>query len=186
MSEVFPLVARWLAVVGGAALGWFAIGLLVHGLCQLLGVRSVPKPPFVVARCLGAVAAGWAIWLLVFGVGGPHFGGPGGTRTGSTSDHGHDTAEKETPPPSVKSQPEILQIKILGGSNKEDRRLFMIVGETEELTRETLEVELLKRKALGLREFTFTTDPNSADPINNGDVIKLTSWGKEHGLYQGR
>jgi len=71
-------VLRILAVVGGAAIGGFAVGLVTQGLSRLLTTRPVPRMPLLIVRLLGAVVCGWVVFLLVFGGGLGGLGGGGG------------------------------------------------------------------------------------------------------------
>ena len=67
-----------LAVAGGAALGGLGVGLLAQMFARLLTLKPVPPLGLRVLRLLGAVAAGWAAYLLVFGTGQFGFGRGGG------------------------------------------------------------------------------------------------------------
>ena len=98
MTELLPLLVRLLAVAGGAALGWLAVGSLVSLSRRFLGVSSVPRPPLLVARALGAVVAGWVIWLWVLGHGGSGIGGPGGSGIGGASGSGKGTSQEQPRP----------------------------------------------------------------------------------------
>jgi hypothetical protein len=66
-----------LAVVGGFAAGGAGVGWLVQLFARLAFHQAVPRWPLWAVRTLGGVAAGWIVYLCLFG-GGTGPGGPGG------------------------------------------------------------------------------------------------------------
>ena len=92
-SGTASLLVKMLAIVGGAALGAVAAGLLIQALARLLGGQKVPRGGLIVIRLLGAVTAGWLVALLVLGGSGSGMGGTGGWSLFGTGD-GKGAAEK--------------------------------------------------------------------------------------------
>src|SRR5262245_7662100 len=77
LPDIGMLLLKWLAVIGGAALGGLLSGLLLQLLGRALFHRAIPKPALKLVRLLGAVALGLLVWFWVFGAGG--MGGLGGS-----------------------------------------------------------------------------------------------------------
>ena len=77
MLDLGMHVIKWLAVAGGAAVGWLASGLLLRLLVRLSLRRSVPRKALLPVRTLGALALGLAVWIWVSSPGGlgPGLGG---------------------------------------------------------------------------------------------------------------
>ena len=113
------LPVKVLAVLGGAAVGAFAVGALVRLISRLTTRQQLPPWLMFVLRFLGAVVVGWLVALWLFGGGGPGIGGQGGTSSGS----GSGGEQKQPPPPTTgptadKVKPadaaETLRVEILG------------------------------------------------------------------------
>src|SRR5258707_202772 len=85
MGEFGLAMIKWLAVIGGGAIGGLGSGLLLGLIARLMAQRPVARPVKLFVQTLGAVALGWVVYAL-FGQGG--FGGPGpggGSGTGLSS-----------------------------------------------------------------------------------------------------
>lgn len=148
MPDFGEQVVRWLAVIGGGALGGVLGSLLAKLGVRLTGMRRKPPPAAVnILRILGAAVLGIAVYLLVFGPGGtglglgPGFGlgGPGtnGTATG--------TAPEIQPRPATgttgtaKEGRPVLTVEMLGGErykgenrphlDKDRDRFYLVEGE---------------------------------------------------------
>lgn len=91
-------VEKVLAVIGGGALGGLLVGVVAQLLSRGMTAQRLPRWPLNIIRLLGAVAAGWAVALWVFGVGGPGVGGPGGPGFGGGSGNGETKKPKEDKP----------------------------------------------------------------------------------------
>jgi hypothetical protein len=141
VSNLGQTVVNLLAVIGGAAVGWFGAGLLTQLLVKLTVHRDTPRPVLRVVRILGAVALGLAVWLLVFGSGGPGWGlggggwgfggrGPGGAdsstgRTAGTDNQKGKTSKDGKAGSSVEGR--FLAVEMLGGKRyKDDERFYRI------------------------------------------------------------
>jgi hypothetical protein len=87
------LPMRFLAVLGGAAVGWFGMGGLLRLAARLTMTRQ-KTPTFIgrVLRSLGAVVLGWLAALWMFGTGLGGFGGPGGWGLGPGRGIGNGTS----------------------------------------------------------------------------------------------
>jgi hypothetical protein len=136
-----------LAVVGGAALGFIGIGLLIRFFGKRVGAAKAPRHMILIVRLLGGLVAGWLVWLMVtapggsglFGGGGSLFGGRG---TGEgTDDHTQtmqtsfaSTARSSTPSTGASA----LQVVILGGKRVTEGRFYFVEGEKMALTLEEL------------------------------------------------
>jgi hypothetical protein len=183
MTEVVPLLVRALAVAGGAALGWVAIGFLVSMLRRFLGVSSVPRPPLLVARALGAVVAGCLIWLWVFGHGGSGIGGPGGFGIGGAAGSGRGTSQEQPRPTQRGSfdQANTLTVVMLGGDRVKDDRFYKILGENETRTLSDLKGLLRERQEAGLQGIQIAIYEDSV-PENHMRVTSLKEWAQQHDL----
>jgi hypothetical protein len=131
LSDLFPpgplsLPLRIGAVLVAAGVGALAAGVVVQLLSK--GVTRERAPRFAVnlVRGAGAIAAGLAAFLLLFGTGGGFGFGGGGTGSGTngTGDKAKDKSYSSTPDPrksdeksdtnTTKSDPDTLRIEILG------------------------------------------------------------------------
>jgi hypothetical protein len=123
------LPMRVLAVLGGAAMGWFGMGGLLRLFARLTMTRQ-KLPTFIgrVMRSLGALVLGWLAALWMFGTGLGGFGGPGGWGLGPGSGIGNGTSigtdaapavpkdkEKASEPgPAPAAPSESLRVEVLG------------------------------------------------------------------------
>jgi hypothetical protein len=183
MTGNLLLPMQLLAVAGGAAVGWLAIGFAVNVLRRFLGVSSVPRPPLVFARTFGAVVAGWVVWLWVFGHGGSGIGGPGGNSLGGApgSEPGI-TQEQPRPTPARSvdgSSP--LTVVMLGGNRVKDDRFYKILGENQALTLSELKEALKKRQDLDLQRLKIAIYDDSVAE-NHVRVTNLVEWAEQHNL----
>jgi hypothetical protein len=151
MLDLGMQILKWLAVAGGAAVGWLGSGLLLRLLVRLSLHRSVPRTVLVPARALGGLALGLAVWVWAFSSGGlgPGLGGWFGSGGGRQSPAARTEPEPGTTPtaeraPVTPKQPapesqsgmeqETLRIEILGGGRVQQERFYLLEGEKEPRT----------------------------------------------------
>src|SRR5262249_12179613 len=139
MSGLSLQLMRFLAVAGGAALGYVLIG----GILAFLGrfVFRNKLPPIVprALRLLGGLAGALLVWYWVGGVGGGGPGGGGGIWPfGGSGSGGTDTRPAETPPKSPKDagagRGEAVEVEMLGGPDVTEQRFYKLEGEARPLT----------------------------------------------------
>jgi hypothetical protein len=181
MNGILPLLVRLLAVAGGAALGWLAITFLVGLLRRFLGVQSVPRPLYLIARALGAIAAGWVTWLWLSGSGGGSVGGPGGVGIGGAP--GSSGSTGATRPRAMSSAPsedaDTLIVVVLGGKQVENERVYRAAGKN--LTLNELKAFITERQASGLQRLKIIADDNSVWK-DSPAVEGLHKWAKDHNV----
>jgi hypothetical protein len=186
-------ILKLLAVAGGAAVGALLVGLVVQLAVRSMSTRPVPRPVLTTLRVLGAVAAGLAVWLWVFGPGGSGgFGGSGGwwpfgQKGGATGQGGTGRASNSEQVPTTHPQPEkardTLTVTMRGGEEADkDQRFWVLQGDPprdwESVTKAILE---RRRENSELRLLKIvTTSASVAD--NHPAVLKLKAWAREHGL----
>src|SRR5438105_4635659 len=105
VPDLGDMIVRWLAVLGAAALGAFLAGLVLKVLVRFVTSRPVPALPRNVIRLLGAVALGWAMYMLVFGPGGPGFGLGSGGGCGLFGNGDGSNGGPTTPQPTPRERP---------------------------------------------------------------------------------
>jgi hypothetical protein len=180
-------LVRLLAVAGGAAVGVLLVSLVVGAMRRFLGVRKVPGPLYLVVRLLGAVAAGWLVWLLVFGGGGSGLGGPGGSSTGGQPGTGKGTGQdkQRTTQPAPDKGGDALKIVMLGGrrvgTGAQGKRFYRLADEKESLDFDELKALILKRKTAGLQAIAILIYGNSVSKDHSA-VTRLKQWAEDHGL----
>jgi len=149
-------IVKVLAIVGGAGLGGLVIGMLAGIIVKTVARRPAPRLVKNLVRLLGAVAAGLAVYLFVFGPGGGGLGGLGwglGGGDGGTTGHGHSTQsgpvgtrqEQTSAPATAPARDQVLAIEMLGGARVKDNRFYLVEGEKEPATLEELRKLLEKR-----------------------------------------
>jgi hypothetical protein len=178
-------VVRLLAVVGGAALGAFAVGLLIRLAGRWMGVRRVPGTMVTVVRLLAAVVAGWLVWLLVFGTGGGGLGGPGGSGIGGSPGTGKGHSSERQPatrPDTTNRRGHVLAIEILGGNRVQEGRFYKVAGEKDALTLAALKDVLKKRQQAGEVQGIEIIIYASSVYKESGAVTALEDWAKQHDL----
>jgi hypothetical protein len=194
MMDLGLLVLKILGIVGGAAVGALLVGFIMQLAARGMRARPLPRPVLNTLRVLGAVAAGLAVWLWVFGPPGPGgFGGSGGwwpfgqkgqsggAGSGGTGRSTGDETPRTTPP--APEARDTLTIQMRGGDEAErDQKFWVIQGDVardwESATRAILE------RRQGNAELKFlkivTVDASVAD--NHPAVLKLKQWAREQGL----
>jgi hypothetical protein len=140
--EITGPVVRVLAVVGGAVVGAFAVGLLAQLLVRALTAQKLPRWPLLAIRLMGGILAGWLVALLVFGGGGGGLGGPGGgwfgpgAGPGSSTNKGPGAVEKDK---SAQEKPESKPAPAGAGSLRvevlKDTTLEKVTGGTTDRKR---------------------------------------------------
>lgn len=192
-GSALGILERALAVVGGAVLGGFCMGLLLQLLLRLVSARVVPRWVLNTARLLGGIIAGWIVALLVFGSGGGGFGfgkgaGEGeGKGTGtSTSSAGQPTSQASTG--RAVGDPSVFAVEVLdkktAGSEKdyEEGRCFRVAGRKEILGPAELKNLVLAQQQqnskLKVVEFhrLSADSPDRISPLLRG----LEKWGEDH------
>jgi hypothetical protein len=148
------VLVKGLAVLGGAALGGLLAGLLVQLVVRLTTTKSMPRLPLQIIRVLGAIAAGFVVYLFLFGPGGGGFGGPGGwglgggnggngtatgrsTEQGPSTDRAASTGKSEPPSDTAKSRPtegSTVRVELLSGGRVRGERWYRVEGRAEPLT----------------------------------------------------
>src|SRR5262249_4662119 len=135
MLDLGMIILKWLAVVGGFAVGAFTVGLLLQLFARLVAVRQGPRPALALTRLL----RGFGLWLAVyfggFGAGGSGLGGSGsgfwpfGQKGGGG---GAKDGPSTKPVPSSPDKPakgETLVIQMRGGKEAEQSQRFYVVDD---------------------------------------------------------
>jgi hypothetical protein len=178
-------LVKLLAVAGGAAIGATSVGLVVRIFGRLLGVHSRPKRALVVLRALGALTAGWLVWLLVFGLGGGGLGGPGGLgKGGGHADIPNTTGRAgalSTPQAETREPAKSLSIVMLGGARVQDSRFYLLVGDNIAYSLPELKNHILARRSEGLRAIEILIYDNSV-ATDHAAVRSLEQWAGENDL----
>jgi hypothetical protein len=181
-----------LAVAGGAAVGWFGVGLIVKVAARFLTTRRVPEPVLIVLRLMGAIVVAWAVGMWVFGPGGPGWGlgreGTGGGQeggekkenAGSTAASGKDRSEDEDKAPAGS----ILRIELLGDPRVGRDRFYRVDGEKDLLTIDDVRHLVTERttKQPPLQRLVIVTYANSPSE-DNDQFKKLRELAKEFKLF---
>jgi hypothetical protein len=179
-------IVKVLAVLGGAAIGWLAIGVLVRGVGKWMAAKDVPRSMLLVVRSLGAVAASWVVWHMVFGPGGLGLfsGGSGGDGNGSGKDSGQATipAESVVDPSARSRRKPVLTVVMMGGERVTNKAYYLILGEKVPRTLEDLQqvIEESQRQN-GLGEIEILVYEDSVSRFHSA-VKDLSDWGQGHDL----
>ena len=210
IAELLPnlgeLIVRWLAVVGAAALGALAAGVVLQLLARVMTRRKVPPLPLNVIRLLGGVAAGLLIYLLIFGTGsgfgfgfgnGFGFGGKG-TGTGSPGSTATVQTGPTRPPtssngPPVPAQPGILRVRMVGGElykkyggqerdamDRNQDPFYWIAGEEKPQSWEQVRLRIERTK--GLEELEIIIEPTDSVGKRHGAVLALEELAERYKL----
>lgn len=184
------LVVRVLAVAGGAALGAFVVGFIVRLAGRFLTSRPVPRPVMMALRLLGAFAFGLAVWLWLFGPGGPGWGGSGGLF--GAGGRGNGQAPDSAAEPTDRNQTsraavraatpaETLRVVILPGP-VQNERVYRIEGDREPRNLSELKAALEERLRQGTyRALEVVFYDNSNTPANL-PLSDLEDWGRRNHL----
>lgn len=192
------LVLKIMAVAGGAAVGGFGSGLLVSGMAKATVHKTLPKPVLFLVRVVGAVVLGWIIYLLAFGSGGSGFGfgsggsgtGTGGTQAASTNKQDKGSAQdqqgnKSQESPVIPPGPEVLRIDMLGGSNVQNERFYVVDGVREPKNLTELRQYLLQQKEekgkTALKAIQISIYRNSVNK-DHPAVSSLQNWARANDL----
>ena len=134
ISEAPLMIVKGLAVIAGALIGAFLLGIIVRLLVRLARTKPMPGWALSLVRLAGAGAGGVAAWLLVADLQGLGWGG-GGLFGGGKGKDGGASEEKKTgevvskdqkPPPKdsdkgVKTENKPLHVFVLGLQDLKDR-----------------------------------------------------------------
>jgi hypothetical protein len=191
---------KGLAVLGGAVVGGFLVGLLVRFLVKALSAQKVPPKIMLIVRLLGAVAAGWLVALWVWGGGGPGIGGSGGIGFGGGTG-GNKPPATESHKDQVRSdkgenagREGVLRVevltnlaveKLLGKEAVRAQRYYHVLSTEEKdlLTLDELK-EIIRKRAKEQpppRRLDIVTGPESPVP-ELPRVNDLTRWAKDQDL----
>jgi hypothetical protein len=203
MPENVGKPEQWLAVIGGAALGAFVVGLTAQLLSRWLTTRKLPPWAVNTLRVLGAVALGLltAMWVWngggwgLFGPGGP--GGPGGTdKDGHTSrdkptadkDKGGSSNTDEDPPPPVGGEAVRVAVlsneaveKRMGKKGVDQKSFYRLSGKDELLTLGELADSLKKQIAdRPLKRIDIDLTQPGSPAQGTERVGELVDWAVRH------
>jgi hypothetical protein len=181
------------AVVGGAAGGAWGAGSVARKSAKAVIRREAPRVLVTPFRIVGAVAGGWAIWLLVIGSG---FGFGGGDSLFGGSGAGGETSTSNTqtqkvslpaasPAPTAATAPTapstVLRIVVLGGSRVADERFYQVEDNKTPLTLSELKNLINERKLQGLRGLELRIYEDSVAK-NHPAVSNLEEWAGKNDL----
>jgi hypothetical protein len=180
VPDIGARLVNGLAVVGGAVVGWVLAGVLVQLLVRLIARRPAPPVALRLVRLLGGIAAGLAVYLLVFGTGGGWgLGGPGGWIFGGRGSQGNGTGlttgptGKDRPPPGTPpttgkaptpAPADTLRVEIIPANlaaERKDRRFYRVQGETTYCTLTEMAELIEARRAKGIKVVEIITYRNS-------------------------
>lgn len=189
-------VLKFLAILGGAAVGWFGGSVSTKAMGVALKRKQMPQPVRRMNQTLGGLLLGIATGMWVTGEGGGGFGfgpgmgsGPGGSEPTSM--------EQQTAPmpatPSVQEgdkggeplQPITLRVTMLGGGQVRDQRFYQLEEEATPLTLAGLRDTLLERRRQKQRgilkglEIVITPESVAKD---HPAVRELEKWARENDL----
>ena len=190
------MVINGFAVLGGAAVGGFACGLLLQLLARFVSRWPVPRPILNFVRLLGAIASGWLIALLLFqGGGGWGFGGGGGwgfggagTSTGKTTALAstESASQKEKKEDETSASAGSLRVEIIGDPRAQESRFYRLEAEPALYNLVELRKVLMDRKRQGTKVqgivlLIYENSPATDHPA----VTELIRWVKEQELRVG-
>jgi hypothetical protein len=192
---ILPSYVEWLvkilAVVGAAAVGALGVGFLVRRLGKWLIFREVPRPVLNLFRALGGIAAGLAIWTMVFSPGGSGLFGGGGSVLGGKGTESQSGIQFTTAPlskaepaaPLTNSLPAtpVLRIVILGGARVAGQRFYALEGQKNALTLSELKKVIREQHQAGVRNIELLIYQNSV-ARNHPAVRDLEKWAEQNDL----
>jgi hypothetical protein len=192
-AAILPSYVEWavkvLAVVGAAAIGGLAVGFFVRRLGRWLTFREVPRRVLTLFRGLGAVAAGLAVWSMVFSPGGSGLFGGGGDvfgGKGSASGAGKQSvlAATSSSEPAASSAPAsnlrpALRVVMLGGARVIGQRFYLIEGQKQPLTSSELQKVIKDEQRAGLRNLELLIYENSV-ARDHPAVRDLEKWAEQN------
>jgi hypothetical protein len=191
MLDLNELVVKPLAVAGGALVGGLVVGLVVQLASRSIAPRGVPRWVLVLSRLLGAVAAGLAVYLWIYGAGGTGGmgGGGGGWWPFGQSGSGVGTTQRSTPntntaPPDTtpRKRPDTLEVIMRGGDAAEkDQRFWVLDGEgPQDWDGITRAIEERKRQQPELKVIEIVIEPNRSVAHDHPAVVRLMRWAEMH------
>jgi hypothetical protein len=196
-------VMKWLAVAGGATIGWLGSGLLLRLLVRLSLGRTVPRKVLLPVRTLGALALGLAVWVWASSPGGlgPGLGGwlglggsggqPPGLKT-EPAPQAQATAQRDVDTPKrseTEAEPRLgqdtLRIDILGGARVQQERFYLLEGEKEARTlaevRKAIQARRQEQDKAPLKGIVIMVYGSSV-ARDHPAVKNLEAWAKDNGL----
>lgn len=200
MLDLGMQILKWLAVAGGATVGWLGSGLLVRLLVRLSLHRAVPRKLLLPVRALGALALGLAVWVGASSSGGlgPGLGGWFGTGDGklaAKTESGRSAEPSAEPAASAAkragtdSQPQpgqdTMRIEILGGARVQEKRFYLLEGEKEPRTlsevRKAIQARRQEKDKTALKGIVIMIYGSSV-ARDHPAVKNLATWAEENGL----
>jgi hypothetical protein len=192
MFDLQMFLLKILAVVGGAAIGFFGAGWFLNLVGRAFLRRKGQLPAFKIGRYLGMIGLGVLVYLWAFGAGGGGFGGVGGWwpfggkgATGTDPALSGGASEKPVAQPiEEKATPaNTIQVRFLGGKEVVDQRFYLLDQEKQARTWEELVAELKKRKQKDrrLKIIEIVLYQGSIDR-DNPAVTKLEDWARKNQL----
>jgi hypothetical protein len=194
-------VVNILAVAGGAAIGYFAVWGIVWGGCRAVIHKTPPKTVQKLLNVCGAIVGGLIVFALLFKGNGTGWGsgsgwnlfggsGKGSSQTNSTAST---TRTQNTTPtvPIVKdnksSNAVVLQIRVLGGKNVQQKRYYVVEQEATAYTLQDLEPIIRERMQaksgrLAINSVEIVLDPNQDVDWGHEAVVKLEKFARGEGL----
>lgn len=189
--EVLPNVGDWairiLAIVGGAALGGLLCGLILQITGRVMVHKPVRRIPLNATRLLGAGAAGYGVFLVVFGTGSGGLGWGDGFGWGGSNNQGNSNAQAPSmvapgDPSTGKQLEDILRIVMLGGMDAEKtQRFYKIQTTKQELTLDELRVHLEKMGKDKPKLIIVVLTPEGVAPGHQA-IRNLEDLGKQLGI----
>jgi hypothetical protein len=194
---IFEGAVKLLAVVGGAALGALAVGLVLRFCGIWLGAGKAPRRLGWLLRALGGIAGGWLVWLFVMGPGGSGLLGGGGSLFGGRGT-GPDSGRVVASPPTHSAEPlssartppagsVAVSVTMLGGKRVVDSRFYLLEGAAEPMTLNELKQAIKERRqqnpAVRVIEIKIYQDSVSS---NHPAVKDLEQWAMDTGFTVSR
>jgi hypothetical protein len=184
-------VVKWLAVVGGAAVGGVLFGVFVLLAGRLLRRKRVPRLVLNGGRLLGAAVFGVVVYWLVFGLGGSGFGlgggsgfglGGQGSNGGTTQPGTSPTTQPRTATAPASERSQILSIEMLGGDRYKGKdRFYLVEGVAEPQTLDEVR-QLIQRREGQLKELEIVIRQKGSVAEGHAAVQQLKQLADDHKL----
>ncbi len=116
-----------LAILGGAAVGYFLVAAITILSVRATGGKVIPVIVLQAVRLLGALVAGWLVALWVLGIGGSGLGGSGGGGFGEGAGDPFNPGRKDERP--VEKDLEVVRPKDQGANAERDLFIEVLLNE---------------------------------------------------------